>query len=161
MILLSGTPPKPIGPHLFEREGRLPFPSPQKRRPRDIGGWWPPPLQITIVEKREIKKTDGHGFHGHLLWRRGASPVIREERSFCGVDAVIDKDLASAKLAEEVGVDIFLMATDVEGAALRYGRKDQAFLRTLTVKEAQQRQKQGHFPPGSMGPKVEGRRSIC
>ena len=85
----------------------------------------------------------------------GGIPVIREERSFCGVDAVIDKDLASAKLAEEVSVDIFLMATDVEGAALRYGRKDQAFLRTITVKEAEWRQKQGHFPPGSMGPKVE------
>ena len=59
----------------------------------------------------------------------GGIPVIRAGRSFSGVDAVIDKDLASAKLAQEVGVDIFLIASDVEGVALNYGKKDQKFLR--------------------------------
>ncbi len=48
-------------------------------------------------------------------------PVIRHGRAFHGIDAVIDKDLASAKLAEEVGVDVLIIATDVEGAAISYG----------------------------------------
>ena len=48
--------------------------------------------------------------------------MIREERTFPGVDAVIDKDLASAKLAQEVGVDVFLIATDEAGAFINYGQ---------------------------------------
>jgi carbamate kinase len=71
------------------------------------------------------------------------------------VDAVIDKDLASARLAEEVGVDVFLIATDVQGAALNYGKKNQEFLRSLTTRQATRFLNQGHFPPGSMGPKIE------
>ena len=71
------------------------------------------------------------------------------------MDAVIDKDLASAKLAEEVGVDIFLIATDVQGAALNYGTKNQKFLRYLTTRQADRFLAEGHFPPGSMGPKIE------
>jgi carbamate kinase len=71
------------------------------------------------------------------------------------VDAVIDKDLASARLAEEVGVDIFLIATDVQGAALHYNQEDEQFIRTMTVTEGKQYLMAGHFPTGSMGPKVE------
>lgn len=85
----------------------------------------------------------------------GGIPVIREGRSFYGVDAVIDKDLASAKLAKEVNVDIFLIATDVEGVFLNYDSPDQNYLNTMTVTEASQYLKDGHFPEGSMGPKIE------
>ena len=85
----------------------------------------------------------------------GGIPVIREGRTFCGVDAVIDKDLASAKLAEEVGVDLFIIATDVDGAALNYGQANQCFLRTTAIEEAAHYMEQGHFPPGSMQPKIE------
>jgi carbamate kinase len=81
--------------------------------------------------------------------------VIKESRSFHGVDAVIDKDLASAKLAQEVGVDIFLMATDVQGVAVSFGKPEQKFLNTLTVTDAARYLKDGEFPPGSMGPKLE------
>jgi len=90
-----------------------------------------------------------------LLVALGGNALIRKGRSFSGVDAVIDKDLASAKLAEEVSVDIFLIATDVQGAALNYGTKNQKFLRSLTIREATRFLAQGHFPPGSMGPKIE------
>lgn len=81
--------------------------------------------------------------------------MIREGRSFSGVDAVIDKDLASAKLAEEVGVDLFVIATDVSGVALNYGKPDQRLLKTLTRADAARYQSEGHFPPGSMAPKIE------
>jgi carbamate kinase len=50
---------------------------------------------------------------------------------------------------------MFLIATDVKGAALHYGSPDEKFLRALTMKEAAQYLREGHFPPGSMGPKIE------
>jgi carbamate kinase len=109
---------------------------------------------VTIVEKREIKKLMDMGFIV-ICCGGGGIPVVREGRAFAGVDAVIDKDLASAKLAEEVGVDLFVIATEVEGVALHFGKPDQKFLQTLTIPEALQYLEQGHFPPGSMGPKVE------
>jgi carbamate kinase len=52
-------------------------------------------------------------------------------------------------------VDIFLIATDVQGAALNYGGKNQKFLRSLTLKQAERFLSEGHFPPGSMAPKIE------
>ncbi|MFW5640984.1 MAG: carbamate kinase, partial [Thermodesulfobacteriota bacterium] len=85
----------------------------------------------------------------------GGIPVVREGRTFAGVDAVIDKDLASAKLAEEVGVDLFVIATDEAGAAVHYGTSEQRFLGKISVREAEQFLSQGQFPAGSMGPKVE------
>ena len=67
--------------------------------------------------EREIKKLIDMGFIV-ICCGGGGIPVAREGRAFAGVDAVIDKDLASAKLAEEVGVDIFVIATEVEGVSL-------------------------------------------
>ena len=81
--------------------------------------------------------------------------MIREGRAFHGVNAVIDKDLASARLALEVGVDTFVIATDVEGVFLHYGGPQQQLLRTLTVGDGLRYVAEGHFPAGSMGPKVE------
>ena len=71
------------------------------------------------------------------------------------MDAVIDKDLASAKLAKEVGVDLFCIATDVAGVYKNYGTSQQRFLGRLTTDEAEDLLRDGQFPPGSMGPKVE------
>jgi carbamate kinase len=81
--------------------------------------------------------------------------VVREGRAFQGVDAVIDKDLASARLAEETGVDIFLVATDVPGAALNHGTSEEKFLSKIDSKAAKNYLAKGHFPAGSMAPKVE------
>ncbi len=146
-------PSKPIGPYFTaERAKTLPYLTQKtaKGYRRVVAS----PKPITIVEKREIQKLIEEDFIV-ICCGGGGIPVIREGRAFQGVDAVIDKDLASAKLAEEVGVDILVIATDVEGAALHFGQSDQTFLRTLTLREADRYLKQGHFPPGSMGPKVE------
>ena len=67
------------------------------------------PKPLDIVEKREIRKLIGMGFIV-ICCGGGGIPVMREGRAFHGIDAVIDKDLASARLAAEVGVDTFLMA---------------------------------------------------
>jgi carbamate kinase len=112
------------------------------------------PKPVTIIEKREIKKLIAADFIV-ICCGGGGIPVVREGRAFQGVDAVIDKDLASAKLAEEVGVDIFVIATDVIGVALNYGTKNEKFLRRLKVGSAAQLIVEGHFADGSMRPKVE------
>jgi carbamate kinase len=150
------TPSKPIGPvYTHQQATALPYPTCKTAQGyrRVVAS----PQPITIVEKREIIKLIEADFLV-ICCGGGGIPVIREGRSFCGVDAVIDKDLTSARLAEEVGVDLFLIATDVEGAALHYGQPDQQYLRSLTLDEAAQYQEQGHFPPGSMGPKIEAAR---
>lgn len=146
-------PSKPIGPSFSSRKAsNLPYPTQKtaKGYRRVVAS----PKPLTIVEKREIRKLIDMDFLV-ICCGGGGIPVVREGRRFCGVDAVIDKDLASAKLAEEVGVDIFVMATDVKGAALHYGGNHQKYLRAMTITEAQRYLKSGHFPPGSMGPKVE------
>ena len=146
-------PSKPIGPILAQQ--RVPaFPYPVQKTPKGYRRVVASPKPITIVEKREITRLIEMDFI-IICCGGGGIPVIREGRTFCGVDAVIDKDLASAKLAEEVGVDIFLIATDVQGAALNYGQADQRFLRTTTLNDAILYLEQGHFPPGSMRPKIE------
>lgn len=146
-------PSKPIGPVYTEaRAATLPYPT--QRTPKGYQRIVASPKPITIVEKREIRRLIDRDFI-IICCGGGGIPVIREGRTFCGVDAVIDKDLASAKLAEEVGVHVFLIATDVEGAALRYGQPDQQFLRTITMSDADLYLKEGHFPPGSMRPKIE------
>jgi len=146
-------PSKPVGP-AFSKTRAQTLPYPTRKTAKGYRRVVASPLPVTIVEKREIKKLIDMNFIV-ICCGGGGIPVIREGRSFSGVDAVIDKDLASAKLAEEVGVDIFLIATDVEGAALNYGKKNQKFLRSLTLKQASRLLSVGHFPPGSMGPKIE------
>jgi carbamate kinase len=146
-------PSKPIGP-VFHKGKAAALPYPTRRTPGGYRRVVASPRPITIVEKREIKKLIEMGFIV-ICCGGGGIPVIREGRAFSGVDAVIDKDLASAKLAEEVGVDIFLIATDVNGVAIHYGQPEQEFLRTVTVEQAARYLQEEIFPPGSMGPKVE------
>jgi carbamate kinase len=146
-------PSKPIGPlYTAAQAAALPYPTRQTEHGyrRVVAS----PEPRTIVEKREIVKLLDMGFVV-ICCGGGGIPVIREGRSFCGVDAVIDKDLTSATLAREAGVDTFLIATDVEGVALDYGRPGQTFLRTLSLHDARQYLAQGQFPPGSMGPKIK------
>jgi carbamate kinase len=112
------------------------------------------PKPLTIVEKREIRTLIDLGFIV-ICCGGGGIPVVREGRGLHGVDAVIDKDLASARLAQEVGVDLLLIATDVPGVALAYGQAGERFLRRMTAAEARRYLQAGEFPPGSMGPKVE------
>ena len=86
----------------------------------------------------------------------GGIPVYSEKDGWLeGVDAVIDKDRASAVLARDIGAQDLFILTDCECVALHYGKPNQTNLRRLTAAEAQTYYEQGHFPPGSMGPKIE------
>ena len=146
-------PTKPIGPALSNEEAdrsEYPVLKTSKGYRRVVAS----PRPVTIIEKREIQKLIDMDFIV-ICCGGGGIPVIRKGRAFNGVDAVIDKDLASACLAEEVGADIFLIATDVEGAMLDFGSKNQKLLRFMSLKETIRYTKEGHFPAGSMLPKVE------
>jgi carbamate kinase len=146
-------PSKPIGPVYSSKEAaRMPFPT--RKTTKGYRRVVASPKPLSIIEKREISKLMGMGFIV-ICCGGGGIPVIREGRSFCGVDAVIDKDLASGLLAREVGVDLFIMATDVEGAMIHFGSRREKVLRRVTVAQAERYLKEGHFPPGSMQPKVE------
>jgi len=146
-------PTKPIGPVYTEAEAQdLPYPV--RKTAKGYRRVVVSPKPITIVEKREIRALIERDFIV-ICCGGGGIPVIREGRSFAGVDAVIDKDLASATLAKEAGADMFLIATDVPGAALHYGSSEERFLRRMTVSEAEAYADHGHFPAGSMLPKIE------
>lgn len=85
----------------------------------------------------------------------GGIPVVHTKNSWRGVDAVIDKDHASARLAHDLGVDTLLMLTDVPCVYLDYGAKNQRPLRALTIAAAKKYIADGQFAEGSMGPKIE------
>jgi carbamate kinase len=72
-----------------------------------------------------------------------------------GVEGVVDKDLASSLLAIELGADFFMALTDVDGVYLNYRRPNQRRLEVVTARESEKYLSEGHFPPGSMGPKVQ------
>ncbi len=146
-------PSKPIGP-VYSEEEVASVPYTTRKTAKGYRRIVVSPRPVSIVEKNEIKKLIQMDFIV-ICCGGGGIPVIREGRTFCGVDAVIDKDLASAKLAEEVGVDILVIATDVRGAALNYGRADEKFLSELTPEKADKYLQEGHFPAGSMRPKIE------
>ncbi len=141
-------PTKPIGP-VYKRK--------QPRCVKTAKGWRrvvPSPKPIRIVQSREIKKLIQENFIV-ISCGGGGVPVIKEGNRFQGVEAVIDKDLASAKLGEQVNADILIIATDVEKVALNYGRIDYKYLDRVSTTDAKEYMKQGHFPPGSMGPKIQ------
>jgi carbamate kinase len=85
----------------------------------------------------------------------GGIPVIEERGKLKGIEAVIDKDYASALLATGIKADLFLISTAVEKVALNFGKPNQKPLDKMTLVEAKQYYKEGHFPLGSMGPKIQ------
>jgi len=146
-------PTKPIGPCYTEAEAsRLPYT--MARTDKGYRRVVASPKPLNIVEHREIKKLIDLDFIV-ICCGGGGIPVIRKERKFRGVEAVIDKDLASCILAREIKADIFVIASDVKGAGINWGQSDQKILGQTPLVEIQNYVNQGHFPAGSMGPKVE------
>lgn len=146
-------PRKPIGPFYTKNQAHT-LPYPTGKTAEGYRRLVVSPQPQTIVEKREIRKLIEMDFIV-ICCGGGGIPVVREGRSFSGVDAVIDKDLASAKLVEEVGAHHFIIATDVPGAALDFGSPNQRFLHHLTPSMAIRHMADGHFHEGAMAPKIE------
>ena len=154
-----GDPTKPIGPYYTEAEAN---------RKRKRQGWSivedagrgyrrvvASPRPLRIVETAQIKSLVEGGFIV-IAVGGGGIPVVEESPgSYRGVEAVIDKDRASALLAASLGVPLLVLSTGVEQVAVHFRRPDQRWLERITVSEAKQYLEEGEFPKGSMGPKVE------
>ena len=125
-------------------------------KPDPRGGWRrvvPSPDPIGNVEIEAIRTLLKNGFIV-VASGGGGIPVIEENGVIKGVEAVIDKDLAGERLASLVRADYFVIVTDVEGVYLHFRTPKQKLLRRLTISEAEKLYREGHFPSGSMGPKV-------
>jgi carbamate kinase len=85
----------------------------------------------------------------------GGIPVIEGADGLEGVAAVIDKDFAAKKLAEEIDADLLMILTEVEKVAINFGKESQQNLDSLTVSDAEKYTNEGHFAPGSMLPKIQ------
>ena len=86
----------------------------------------------------------------------GGIPVVRgRDGQWRGIDAVIDKDYASALLAAQLKADLYVVLTGVARVSLDFGKPEERALDRMTVDDAEKHQRDGQFPPGSMGPKVE------
>ncbi|MFQ5583193.1 MAG: carbamate kinase, partial [Calditrichia bacterium] len=125
----------------------------------DPGRGWrrvvPSPKPLNIIEKDIIKKLLENEFI-IIAGGGGGIPVYIEANGWLeGIDGVIDKDLSSAVLAKDIAAKELLILTGVEKVALNFGKPDQKELDRMTLDEAKRYLAEGHFPPGSMGPKIE------
>jgi len=146
-------PTKPIGPFYTEAEAaKLSYN--MVRTDKGFRRVVASPKPLAIVERREIKKLIEMDFIV-ICCGGGGIPVIRKERKFRGVEAVIDKDLASSILAREIKADIFVIASDVTGAAIHWATPDQQILGKVSLADMERYAQAGQFPAGSMGPKVQ------
>jgi len=107
-----------------------------------------------IVEKEVIKHLVNAGVIV-IAAGGGGIPVIKHQGALKGIDAVIDKDRAAAVMARDIEAQLLIILTSVEKIALDYSKPTQKNLDRLTLAEAEQYLADGHFPPGSMGPKIE------
>ncbi len=114
----------------------------------------PSPEPLEIVEFELIRELVERGALV-VCAGGGGVPVVREYEALCGVEAVIDKDRASAVLAAQLGVDLFAICTDAAYVYLNYKTPAQAPLHRVTASELAAHHRAGQFPEGNMGPKVE------
>jgi carbamate kinase len=114
----------------------------------------PSPEPIEVIELDIIRSLVAYGV---LVVSTGGGgiPVMRVNGQLQGVEAVIDKDRASALLASQLDVDLFAISTDTDYVYLNYKKPDQTPLTHVTASRLEQYLAAGHFPPGNMGPKVE------
>ncbi len=113
------------------------------------------PTPLEIVERESVKRLLEAGEIVIAAGGGGIPVIVEEDGSLEGVDAVVDKDLASSVLALDIKADHLMMLTGVENVCLNYGQPDQKPLETITVEEAERYMAEGHFAPGSMGPKIQ------
>ncbi len=125
----------------------------------DKGRGWrrvvPSPMPRKIINSRIIRELVSSGVIVIAAGGGGIPVFYEEDGRLEGMDAVIDKDRASAVLGLDIGAHTLLILTETDGVYVNFRKKDQRKLDRLTVEEAKELHAQGEFPPGSMGPKIE------
>jgi carbamate kinase len=150
---------KPIGPFLSREEAE---------RRRDELGWavtedagrgWrrlvPSPKPVKVIQRYMIRDAARAG-HIVVACGGGGIPIHQKENGqYAGIEAVIDKDLTSSVLGIDVGAALLIILTAVPQVYVNFGKPDQRPLGAVTVEQIERLYEEGHFPPGSMGPKIE------
>ena len=153
-------PTKPIGQFYTEKEAKKLAAAKNWTVKEDAGRGWrrvvASPKPIDIVEKKSIKELVKDGVIV-IAAGGGGIPVYRTKlrRKVKGIDAVIDKDYAAEKLAEQVKADIFISVTAVPNVYINFGLPNEEALHQISAREISNLIKYGYFKPGSMLPKVE------
>lgn len=151
-------PTKPIGPFYSEEEAKKLSAERGFTVKEDAGRGWrkvvPSPAPIDIVEADLVKMAlDNQAIL--IAAGGGGIPVYYKDDKLVGLEAVIDKDFAAAKLAEIIDADILLILTAVDTIKINYGQPDEQSISQMTLDQARQYIAEGQFAPGSMLPKVE------
>ena len=151
-------PTKPIG-SFYSREDAERIEAEKGYRMVEDGGRGyrrvvPSPKPVDVIEKETVAELM-ESCSIVITVGGGGIPVIRKEGKLEGIAAVIDKDFASAKLAELIHADMLFILTAVDRVAINWGKPDQKALSQMTIREAEQYCREGHFAPGSMLPKVQ------
>lgn len=150
-------PSKPIGPFYSKeeidrvRERKITIVEDSGRGYRRVV---PSPIPLDVVEKETIKKLIENGVIVIAAGGGGMPVYIDEKGNYEGIDGVVDKDLATAVLAEKIGAKEMIILTGVEKVFLNYNKPAQKALDRLTAADAKRYLKEGQFPEGSMGPKI-------
>ena len=152
-------PTKPIGSHMDEARAKELAAKQGWVVKDDAGRGWrrvvPSPMPKRIIDLDAIKHLASAGYVV-IACGGGGIPVIEdEEGKIHGIEAVIDKDLASSLLARTIGADLFMVSTAVEQVAINFNKPDQRWLDRITVSEAKRFYAEDHFDKGSMGPKIQ------
>lgn len=149
---------KPIGNYYSRDEAFRLMEETGKKFVDDSGRGWrmvvPSPRPIDICEKECIKLLTDSGIVT-IACGGGGIPVQNSKESISGVDAVIDKDFAAAKLAELIDADYLFILTAVDRVKINFNKPDEKALDMLSIAEAKRYIDEGHFAPGSMLPKIE------
>ncbi|MBS3171675.1 carbamate kinase [Candidatus Woesearchaeota archaeon] len=114
----------------------------------------PSPKPIRIIESNIINELVNKNYIV-IAAGGGGVPVVLKNKKLIGVECVVDKDLSSSVLGKEIRADLLLILTDVDRVYLNYGKQNKKALRRLSVEEAKKYLREGQFPGGSMGPKIE------
>jgi carbamate kinase len=153
------SPSKPIGTFMEEDEAKKRADNEGWTIVEDSGRGWrrvvPSPLPEKIVELPAVKTLLENGIITITVGGGGIPVVENEEGDLEGIAAVIDKDFASALLAQSIDADLFLISTAVEQVYLNFNTPQQKAIDKMTVSEAKQYLEEGHFAKGSMEPKVK------
>lgn len=152
-------PSKFIGQFYTEQEAVL-FQTERKWVMRqDANRGWrrvvPSPRPKRIIEGNIIRRLVNDGVIVIAAGGGGIPVYFEQDGTLEGVDAVIDKDRASALLAREIGAEMLIILTGIDKVALHFGKPEQKFVDRLSVEDAIRYLGEGHFPEGSMGPKIE------
>jgi carbamate kinase len=152
-------PSKPIGSHMDEATAKKLAAAQGWTVKDDAGRGWrrvvPSPRPLKIIDYQAIAYLARAGFVV-IGGGGGGIPVIEDEDGrLCGVEAVIDKDLASSLLARSIGADLFVLATGVERVALGFNTPRQRWLDRLSLADARRYDAADEFDRGSMGPKIK------